>query len=136
MNTVLKRRIWSFVVGGALAAGSIAVGIIDVENIAGWIAIAVVAFAFSSCLILNNTFITDMMAEIASWGFVRMPGLITTLDLDGLIWLLTVKLLFWVIGIILAILSFILAVTLGCLLSVFVYPLAIIRNFKGIESHD
>ena len=136
MNTVLKRRIWSFVVGGALAVGSIAVGIIDVENIAVWIGIAVVAFAFSSCLILNNTFITNMMAEIASWGFVRMPGLITTLDLDGLIWLLTVKLLFWVIGIILAILSFILAVTLGCLLSVFAYPLAIIRNFKGIESHD
>lgn len=136
MNTILKRRIWSFVVGGALAAGSIAAGIINVENIAAWIGIAVIAFAFSSCLILNNTFITDMVANIASWGFVRMPGLITTLDLDGLIWLLTVKLLFWVIGIMLAILSFILAVTLGCLMSVFAYPLAIIRNFKGIESHD
>ena len=136
MNTVLKRRIWSFVVGGALAAGSIAAGIINVENIAAWIGIAVIAFAFSSCLILNNTFITDMVANIASWGFVRMPGLITTLDLDGIIWLLTVKLLFWILGIILAVLAFILAITLGGIMSVFAYPLALIRNLRGIESND
>ena len=136
MNTVLKRRIWSFVVGGILAAAFIAFGIADLPNLAVWIGLAVVSFAFSSCLIFNNTFITDMVANIASWGFVRMPGLITTLDLDGIIWLLTVKLLFWILGIILAVLAFILAITLGGIMSVFAYPLALIRNLRGIESND
>ena len=71
-----------------------------------------------------------MVLEIFSWGFVRMPGLIFTLDLDGIIWLLTVKLLFWVLGILLALLAGTLALILGAVISVFVYPYAIIKNFR------
>jgi len=59
-----------------------------------------------------------------------MPGLIFTLDLEGIIWLLTVKLLFWIIGIVLATLTGILAVALGLVVSLFVYPYAIIENIR------
>jgi hypothetical protein len=71
-----------------------------------------------------------MMLEIFSWGFVRMPGLIFTLDLDGILWLLTVKLLFWILVLILAVICGILAVALGFIVSVFVYPFAIYKNLK------
>ena len=74
-----------------------------------------------------------MLLEIFSWGFVKMPGLIFTLDLDGIIWLLTVKLLFWILGIILAILCGMLAIGLGLLVSLVVYPFALRKNILGLD---
>jgi hypothetical protein len=74
-----------------------------------------------------------MVLEVFSWGFVKMPGLIFTLDLDGIIWLLTVKLIFWILGFILAALCGVLAIGLGLVVSLFVYPFAIIKNIKDIE---
>jgi hypothetical protein len=44
----------------------------------------VCAFALASCLILGNNFVGEMIAEIFSWGFVKMPGVIFELDLDGI----------------------------------------------------
>ena len=75
--------------------------------------------------------IGEMVAEIFSWGFVRMPGLIFTLDLDGIIWLLTVKLLFWLLGILLALLCGVLAVALGSVVSFVVYPFALYKAYCG-----
>ena len=132
----MLRRIHSFVWGGIgfivfLISGiSLYLGEQDVSKLFSGIGVGVVAFTFISCLILANNFVGDMMAKIFSWGFVRMPGLITTFDLDGLIWLLTVKLLFWILGFILAVICGILAVILGAIVSVFVYPFAIYKNFK------
>ena len=71
-----------------------------------------------------------MIETVVGWGFVRLPGLIFTLDLDGIIWLLTVKLLFWILGLILSIICFILAITLGYITSLFVYPFAIAKSFS------
>ena len=136
METYLKRRIWSFSVGGVLAALFIICGIINSNMLVGFIVLAVMSFTFSSCLILNNNFILDLVINVASWGFVKMPGLIFTLDLDGIIWLLTVKLLFWILGMILAVLTFILAIVLGCVFSLFVYPYAIIRNIVKKEDDE
>lgn len=128
----MKKRVNSFVWGGIVALASIIIGICT-AHVGICIAIAVGAFTLISCLILNNNFVGDMILEIFSWGFVRMPGLIFSLDLDGIIWLLTVKLLFWILGIILAILCGILAIALGSIVSVFVYPFALYKNIKGVE---
>ena len=133
----MTRRIHSFVWSGIAALVCIAIGIItfvdgsDVTNLAVWSVLGVLAFTLISCLILDNNFVGDMIGEIFSWGFVRMPGLIFTLDLDGIIWLLTVKLLFWILGIILAVLCGILAIILGLVVSLFVYPFA---NYKNITN--
>lgn len=137
MESYMKRRIGSFVVSGILLAAAAALGFADIENFRVPMVFGIFTSAFASCLILNNNFIPDMVLEIFSWGFVRMPGLIFTLDLDGIIWLLTVKLLFWAIGIVLALLAGGLALLLGTLISVFVYPFAIIKNFtKPYESES
>ena len=129
----MKRRINSFVWGGIAALTCIIIGICTAD-VGIWIAIAVCAFTLTSCLILNNNFVGDMLLEVFSWGFLRMPGIIFSLDLDGIIWLLTVKLLFWVLGIILAILCGILSIALGLVVSVFVYPFALYKNLNCIES--
>ena len=135
----MTRRIHSFVWSGLAALILIVIGIVtsvntnDYINLAFWGVVGILAFTLISCLILDNNFVGDMVLEIFSWGFVKMPGLIFTLDLDGIIWLLTVKLLFWILGFILAIICGILAIALGLVVSVFVYPFAIYKNVKGIE---
>ena len=135
----MTRRIHSFVWSGLAFVALFVIGIIqsvntgDFTHLATWGGIGVGAYTLISCLILDNNFVGEMLTEIFSWGFVRMPGLIFTLDLDGIIWLLTVKLLFWILGIILAILCGILAITLGLVVSIFVYPFALYKDIKGIE---
>ena len=128
----MTRRTHSFVWSGIVAAIFFIVALIT-KDYGFYCALAVLGFTLTSCLILDNNFIGDMVLEVFSWGFVRMPGLIFTLDLDGIIWMLTVKLLFWILGIILAILCGILAIALGLILSLFVYPFALIKNIRGIE---
>jgi len=132
----MTKRIHSFVWGTLAALSAIGFGIYscadsgDFSSIWVDVIIALMLFSFVSCLILNNNFIGEMMLGILSWGFVKMPGVIFTLDLDGLIWLLTVKLLFWVLGFILAIICGILAVIVGLVVSVFVYPFALYRSIR------
>ena len=88
---------------------------------------------FLFVMIVNNTFIPDMWETVASWGFVKFPGLIFTLNLDGIIWLLTVKLLFWIIGFSIASIAFLGATALGMLLSIFVFPFALTKSIKNPE---
>ena len=125
----MQRRVWSFIVGGIALALFIALGISAKAAVFG-IILGICSFCLVSCLILKNNFIGDMVLSVFSWGFVQMPGLIFTLDLDGIIWLLTVKLLFWILGLLLALLTGILALVLGAVVSVFVYPFAIYKSFK------
>lgn len=134
----MKRRVHSFVWGGLAAALGIALGIFGLVNGYGAISAiffvaGVAAFTFVSCLIFDNNFIGDVVGEIFSWGFVSLPGLIFELSLDGIIWLLTVKLLFWILGLVLACAVGLFAIFVGSVLSLFVYPFALIKNLKGIE---
>ena len=133
-------RVKSFIWGGIGGAVSLAVGIyfsVGSTNSLSYVVatvFSIAVFTLISCLFLQNNFVGDMIEEIFSWGFVRMPGLIFTLDLDGIIWLLTVKLLFWLLGIILAILCGILAIALGLFVSVFVYPFALYKSFANPDA--
>lgn len=136
METRVKKRIWAFAVSGALLAFFLILGFANSGSFGGYLAMGILSFTFSSCLILSNNFIPDLVGGIISWSFVQMPGVIFTLDLDGLIWLLTVKLLFWILGIILGIVCTILAIVVGAIVSVFVYPYAIIKNFKGADENE
>lgn len=138
----LKRRIHSFVWSGIAALLAIAMAIYsfvetkDTANLFFWLIVGTMFFTFISCLILHNNFIGDMCMEIFSWGFVTMPGLIFTLDLDGILWLLTVKLLFWILGILLAIICALLAILVGMVVSIFVYPFAIYKNIKYLNASE
>lgn len=123
-----KSFIWGSVTAVVLFIIGIATG-----NILPFTILALTGFTLVSCLILGNNFIGDMILQIFSWGFVRFPGLIFTLDLDGIIWLITVKLLFWVLGFLLATLFGLLAIILGLALSVVVYPFALVKNIRNGE---
>ena len=71
-----------------------------------------------------------MVDEIISWGFVRMPGIIFELDIDGIIWAISVKIAFFFIGLIISLLAFAFAVAFGMLVSAFVYPFALAKSYS------
>lgn len=135
----MTKRVKSFVFGGLVGLAILIFGIVrcsnasDFSSIWLWIVLGITSYTLTSCLILSNNFILDMIVEILSWGFVKMPGLIFTLDLDGIIWLLTVKLIFWIIELTLACICAVLAIGLALIASVFVYPYALLKNIKHGE---
>ena len=73
-----------------------------------------------------------MFLRIATWS-VKAPGLVFTLDLDGCLWFIGMKILIAILGVLLGIVMFCLALTLGAAVSIFVYPYAIIMNQKRPE---
>ena len=132
----------SFVWGSLAAVATLVIGIVTASKTGNWGLIgafaigAVAIFALVSCCILQNNFIGEMVSTIFSWGFVKFPGVIFELDLDGIIWLLTVKLFFWILGILLACATGALAIALGGVMSLFVYPFAIRKNLAHPEQYE
>ena len=133
-----KRRIHSFIWPSLLALLFIAVGISsfvkgEVSTGFGYLGIGLFAYCFLGTMILNNTFITDMWLEITSWGFVKLPGIIFEFSFDGLVFLIAMKILFFLLGLLLALLAAAFATALAMALSIFVYPFALIKNIKCEE---
>lgn len=135
---LMKRRIHSFIWPSLLAIVFLIIAITsfvkgDSSTGVGCIVTAILGYAFLGTMILNNTFITDMWMEVASWGFVRMPGIIFSFSFDGIVFLIAMKIFLFLLGIALALLSAALATVLAMGLSIFVYPFALSKNIKGIE---
>lgn len=132
-----KNRIKSFVISGILFVVFLMLAIANGGKDIGYgIASAVMIFTFSSCLILNNNCIADVFGWITQLGFVKFPGLIFSLDLDGILWFICVKLLFWVLGILITLFFMVVAFVICSIISLFVYPFAIVKNFKTPEKGD
>ena len=133
-----KRRIHSFVWPSILAAICIIIAITSFVKGNGstgfvWIVAAVLGYAWLATMILNNTFITDLWMEVASWGFVKMPGIIFSFSFGGIVFLIAMKIFLFLLGLALAIASFAFATGVAMVLSIFVYPFALNKNIKGIE---
>jgi len=136
----VSQRIKSFVWGGIIAAIILASGIVyltsplsESGDIIMVLLLSISAFTFSSCLFLKNNFIEDKFLDIASWGFVTFPGLIFDLSFDGIIWLIGMKIIFWLLGFVLGFLATLLALFVSLALSLFAYPFAIVRSFRHPE---
>ena len=129
-----KRRIRSFIFGGLLSVIPLIATINSISNgiddfLAG-VFLTYMVFAFVSSLILNNTFINDLFLDICSWGMVTFPGLIWEFSLDGFLWLIGMKILFWLLGILFGLICCVFAIIISSIISIFVYPFALIKNIK------
>ncbi len=91
------------------------------------------AYTFIATMILCNTFIPELWVEITSWGFVKLPGIIFEFSLDGCLFLIGMKILFFILGISLALSAGAFATVVAMILSPFVYPFALGKNLRGIE---
>ena len=144
INKDKARRIRSFVISAIVFAILLFFSILSFSGGASdsgivYLVLAVMGFCFSSCLCLNNNFIEDLWVDIASWGFVRLPGVIMEFSIGGLIIGFLIKIALWILGLILAVITTMLATVIGLFVSVFVYPYALVKNIKAtkpIENPD
>lgn len=88
-----------------------------------------VTFSFVACL-----FYDCIVQEVILDWFTKslnLPGLIFTFDLDGIIWLIGMKLLFWVIGLIFGIFTAIIGIIIGAVCAPFVFPFVMRKVKRG-----
>lgn len=92
---------------------------------------------FPMCYTLgvNNNDVSELFETIASWS-IHFPGLIFSFDLDGFMWLIGMKILFAVLGFFIGVATFLLAVVVTSVVSLFVFPYAIVHSFRHPEDND
>lgn len=131
-----KSYIWSAVFAVAILIICVIIASSNKDKgylIAVAIVLPILTFAFSSCIFLNNNFIGDTFMAIASWGFVKFPGIIFSFDLDGLAFLIVIKILFAILGFLIGLGAVLLALVICMPLSLFVYPFALKKSIKHPE---
>ena len=139
-NKAASRRKWSFILGGIGFAVALLTMILlgafaDPSKIVLGILTPICVFTLISCLLFSNNFIGEMIISIAGFS-IRMPGVIFGLSLDGLIWFVTVKLALFLLGVMASLACWALAIMLGLILSIFVYPFALSKNINRPEESD
>ncbi len=130
-----KSFVWGGVFSALITLIATIAGIVATQSLAVGIVCAIgglLFFPFISCLYLKNNFIEDVVLDVSSWS-VRFPGLIFSLDLDGILWFISVKILFGIISFFISIICVMFAIVLGWALSLFVYPFALTKNIRHPE---
>lgn len=87
-------------------------------------------FSLVYVLVIDNTFVSDLFLEVVSIGFVKMPGVIFSLDFDGIAFLIAVKILLAVLGFAIALAALVAAVLLAGIFACFVFPYSLRQNKK------
>ncbi len=123
--------IWSGII--ALVVATVFFGIYfsspSSELLIGAIILTVTSFTFSTQLFWGGHLLEVFLFFCRSftWPF----GFIAEFSLDGILWLITVKLLCWIIGGILSILFFLLGLVFCLVYSVISFPFSLIANIRG-----
>lgn len=92
---------------------------------------AYVIFAFVSQLFWGE-FLRNFIGFF--WKSLKFPGLIFSLDLDGIIWFICVKLLFAIIGFVFTALFFLLGLVLALFVSAFSFPFALVKLQRQLKA--
>jgi len=138
LRNIRLRRIHSLIWPSIVAIALLVIGIVlmvqgNKDNLGTVLLIASpLAFTFVADWILFNNPVPDVWVTIASWS-VKFPGIIFSWSLDGFWFLICMKLLFAVLSVLISIAAVLFATSLGMVISVFVYPYALIKNLRDIE---
>jgi transcriptional regulator with XRE-family HTH domain len=133
-----KNRFWGFFWGLLFSTPVLLIAIsgfinatITQEAFFTSLLLAYVLFSFFFTFTMKNNFIHDFFWEVTSWGFVRMPGIIFSFDIDGLLFLITAKIILFFIGIGLSIVAGGFALVLCLLLAGLVLPVSLFNSFNN-----
>lgn len=127
-----KPLIRSIIIGVIALIITLIVCIVNFSSVGIWWTIGapiLMGYFFLSTIycIFTDSFVSDVFFAVATWS-IRFPGLIFTWDLDGFIWLIAMKILFFVLGIMFGVVAFLLALSLSALLSFFSFVPLLIYN--------
>ena len=125
-HAIKKRFIWSTIVASLVAGLFLffcVVGLIESFDL-GFLAFSLVGtymiFSFISCL-FYDCFVQELVFDWCSKSF-QAPGLIFTFDLDGCLWLIGMKILFWAIGLVFGIVAGAIGIAIGLVCAPFAFP--------------
>ncbi len=134
-NTLLTFSI----IGGVVAfivALILSIVYFDSNNVGPSIAVAILVPIFSSYTIFATIFcifsysyIGEIFESIASWS-IRMPGVIFTLDFEGVAFLIVVKIFLAILSFALSVFVFLLAVAVSAFFSIFSFPFIFPKEMK------
>ncbi len=99
-------------------------GLIPLALVGTYVVFSFVASLFYDCFVQTAVF------ELTSRSF-QWPGLIFTFDLDGILWLIGMKLLFWALGIVLGLLWFLFGMSLGLITAPFIFPYLMVKSDRS-----
>jgi len=122
-------RLW---LGLALGAAVLILFII-VGASGGDFIIGLFAGIFGFCFVGSCFFEDSAVREVMGYMFeksINFPGLIWEFSLDGFIWLIAMKLLFWVVGALFGLLCGLLGIIVAILISPFTYPFSLVSYLK------
>lgn len=127
-----KPLIWSIVLGAIALTIALIACIVNYSMVGiGWTigAPLLIGYAVTATIycIFTASYVSDIFMAVAGWS-IRFPGLIFTWDLEGFMWLIAMKLLFFVLGILIGIGTFLLAVGLSAIFSIFTFVPLLIYN--------
>lgn len=135
VNKMRIRRIWNYITLGILLSATLAGSIYFFATGQNFIGLVILVpgllttFAVPT-IILNNTFVSDVFLDITEWGCVSFPGIIFSLDFDGLVFLITVKILFFILGLVVIVGAVVIAIAIAGVLSIFLYPYALYKSYR------
>lgn len=132
-----KKLIKNFVFAGLAALCVLILGIAgailapEYQTLYIWIATlgTIITYTFTGCMILFNNIVVSIFLTVASWGFVKMPGIIFGSVGD----LIVAKIALTILSFFLAAFAVVCAFFISALISIFVYPYAI---YKAINYPD
>lgn len=126
-----RGKFWGIVAMVLVGIGLITAGAISMSQgrgaIGGWClglspVLGYLAFALVYVLFADNSFVSDVFMGIVSFGFAKMPGVIFSLDFDGVVFLIAAKILFAILSFCLSVLALAVAIVFAGIFACFVYP--------------
>ena len=133
-RAAIKRRLaWSMVIASLVALVVLIIGItglaekFEFGSFFIMLVFTYAVFSFVNCL-FYDCWVQDTTFDWFTKGF-NAPGLIFSFDLDGCLWLIGMKLLFWLIGVVIGLISGIIGIIVGLVSSPFVFPF-VMRKLK------
>lgn len=147
-KNIIKNNIkWRGVAWGLFALG-LAVGLavtivlsVMMSDFVGTICAIGIPFSimfamFLYCLGARNTEFSSIYMEVITWGCVKLPGIIFSWSIEGIVWMILMKILFWILGILITIGAFAFATVICTVLSIFFFPIAVKRSYKNPEKTE
>lgn len=127
-----KPLIWSIVIGIAVLIATLIICIVNYSSVGiGWTigAPLLAGYGVTTTIycIFTVSYVSEVFMSVAGWS-IKFPGLIFTFDLDGIMWLIGMKILFGFLGILFGIGVFLFALGLSMILSFFSFVPLLIYN--------
>lgn len=126
--------IWS-IVGGAVALGiALAIFLVNMDKInigLGILFSVIISYGIFSMIycIVSASYIGEVFVWCASLS-IKFPGLIFSWDIEGIVWVIAMKILFAILGFLIGILALAFAIVFSATLGMFSFPFVLIHNIR------